>query len=112
MTPTKRCDCLASHVLKTLEDVTARNQFFYCTHSPDIISATLDQSVVFIGPPGDDSENQALQVRAEDDTNEALRLLGQSVGIIALGKKLVLVEGSTASLDKQLYGSIIGECVQ
>ena len=44
-----------------------------------------------------------------DDTNEALRLLGQSIGIVALGKKIVLIEGATTSLDKQTYGSILRE---
>jgi len=100
---------LSYKLLQTLQNVAGRNQFIYCTHSPDIISASLDQSVIFIGPAGEENKNQAIPVRSDDDTNEALKLLGQSVGIIALGKKLVLVEGDHASLDKQLYGSIIGE---
>lgn len=100
---------LSYKLLQTLQHIAGKNQFIYCTHSPDIITASLDQSVVFIGPPNELGENQAIPVRADDDTNEALKLLGQSVGIIALGKKLVLVEGHNASLDKQLYGSLIGE---
>ena len=35
-------------------------------------------------------------------------MLGHSVGVISLGKRLVLVEGDRASLDKQVYGSIAG----
>ena len=38
---------------------------------------------------------------------EALHQLGQSVGIVSLGKKIVLIEGSDASLDKKTYGQII-----
>jgi hypothetical protein len=51
--------------------------------------------------------NQAILVREDDETNQALRLLGQSIGIIALGKKLVLIEGEHSSLDKDVYGSIV-----
>ena len=98
---------LSYKLLQTLQTVGENNQFIYCTHSPDIITASLDHSVVFIGPPMDPPTNQALPVRENDETNQALRLLGQSIGIVALGKRLVLIEGTEASLDKQVYGSII-----
>ena len=98
---------LSYKLLQTLRSVGRRNQFVFCTHSPDIITASLDQSVVFIGPSSIPIKNQALPVREQDETNQALRLLGQSVGIIALGKRIVLIEGSTASLDKLVYGSIL-----
>jgi energy-coupling factor transporter ATP-binding protein EcfA2 len=98
---------LSYKLIQTLRSVGARNQFIFCTHSPDIITASLDQSVVFVAPPSTKRPNQAVPVAEDDDTNEALRLLGQSVGIIALGKKLVLIEGTATSLDKQAYGSIL-----
>jgi hypothetical protein len=102
---------LSYRLIRTLRQIGSRNQFILTTHSPDIITSSLDQSVVFIGPPtGEDgaSANQALPVVESDKTNQALRLLGQSIGVIALGKKIVLIEGSEASVDKQAYGSIIG----
>jgi hypothetical protein len=46
-------------------------------------------------------------VNRDDATNHALNLLGQSIGIISLGKKLLLIEGNEASLDKQTYGAIL-----
>jgi hypothetical protein len=98
---------LSYKLLQTLQTVGENNQFIYCTHSPDIITASLDHSVVFIGPPTVPTTNQALPVREDDETHQALKLLGQSIGIVALGKKLVLIEGTEASLDKQVYGSII-----
>ncbi len=98
---------LSYRLLNTLRSIGTRNQFILCTHSPDIISATLDQSVVFIAPKKADLANQAISVKEDDETNQALRLLGHSIGIVALGKKIVLVEGTHASLDKQLYGSLI-----
>lgn len=98
---------LSYKLLQTLRNVGPRNQFIFSTHSPDIITASLDQSVIFIGPSTTPPKNQAIPVREHDETNEALRLLGQSVGIIALGKRLVLIEGTAGSLDKQVYGSIL-----
>ncbi|MGB9075123.1 MAG: ATP-binding protein [Terriglobales bacterium] len=97
---------LSYKLLQTLKSV-GNNQLVLCTHSPDIITASLDNSVVFVAPPKGDGDNQAVVVREEDETHQALKLLGQSIGIVALGKKIVLVEGTNSSLDKQVYGSIL-----
>jgi hypothetical protein len=63
--------------------------------------------VIFLGPPKNPPSNQAILVKEDDETHEALKKLGQSIGIVALGKKLVLIEGDEASLDKQVYGTIL-----
>lgn len=102
---------LSYRLLQTLKSFGSRNQFFFCTHSPDIITASLENTVVFISPsgvlPSGDFKNQAIVVAEDDDTNSALRLLGQSIGIVSLGKKIVLIEGAASSLDKQTYGFIL-----
>lgn len=100
---------LSYRMIETLQTIGARNQFFLSTHSPDIITGSLDRSVIFVSPPRSDGgtpANQAIAVTEDDDTNQALRLLGQSIGIVALGRKLVLIEGTSSSLDKQTYGAI------
>ena len=98
---------LSYKLLQTLRSVGTNNQFFFCTHSPDIITASLDQSVLFLSPPRPDGGNQAVPMREDDDTNQALRLLGQSIGVVSLGRRIVLIEGTRASLDKQVYGSLL-----
>jgi len=98
---------LSYKLLQTLRTIGPNNQLIFCTHSAEIITASLDNTVVFIAPPREPPTNQALVVREDDDTHQALKMLGQSIGIIALGKKLVLVEGLHASLDKQTYGTIL-----
>lgn len=103
---------LSYKLLRTLRSIGHRNQFVLSTHSPDVISSSLDQSVVFIAPSKEDTKgfsNQAIPVTESDETNQALRLLGQSIGIVALGKRIVLIEGDESSLDKKTYGSIIGD---
>lgn len=98
---------LSYKLLQTLSTIGKNNQFIFCTHSPDIITASLDNSVVFIAPSTEQSTNQAFTVEEDDETNKALKMLGQSIGIISLGKKIVLVEGANSSLDKQVYGAIL-----
>jgi len=98
---------LSYKLLQSLRIVGKNNQFIFCTHSPDIISASLENTVVMLTPPKADNGNQAVRVREDDKTNQALRLIGQSIGIVALGKRIVLIEGSGTSLDKQTYGAIL-----
>jgi len=104
---------LSYRLLNALRRIGSRNQLVLSTHSPDIISASLDQSVVFLAPPSRDETgcamNQAVIASESDSTNQALRLLGQSIGVVALGKRIVLIEGTNTSLDKQTYGSMVGE---
>lgn len=98
---------LSYKLLNTLRSVGEGNQFILCTHSPEIITASLDQSVIFVAPPTGRKENQALPVTEDDETNQALKLLGQSVGVVTLGKRIVLIEGTKTSLDKQTYGQLL-----
>jgi hypothetical protein len=98
---------LSYKLLQTLAGIGTSNQFVFSTHSPEIISASLENTVVFVTPPRGPADNQAVIVHRDDQTHHALQMLGQSIGVISLGKKLVLVEGEDASLDKQTYGAIV-----
>ncbi|MBX3664246.1 MAG: ATP-binding protein [Burkholderiales bacterium] len=98
---------LSYKLLQTLSGIGKNNQFLFCTHSPEIITASIDNTVVFVTPKKSDHSNQAIIVGRDDATHHALKLLGQSIGIISLGKKLLLIEGDESSLDKQTYGAIL-----
>lgn len=98
---------LSHKLLQTLSSIGINNQFVFCTHSPEIITASIEHSVVFITPRKVDKSNQAVVINRDDATHHALNLLGQSIGIISLGKKLLLIEGDESSLDKQTYGAIL-----
>lgn len=98
---------LLSKLISTLKDVGTNNQFILISHSPDVISASLDDSVIFLTPPKADGGNQGILVSAQDTNTEALSRLGQSVGVVSLGKKIVLIEGLSSSLDKQTYAHIL-----
>ena len=98
---------LLHKLITTLRSVGKNNQFILISHSPSVISASLEDSVVFLTPPKPDGSNQAVLVKPDDSTSSALHKLGQSIGVVALGHKIVLVEGNDSSLDKQTYGQIL-----
>lgn len=102
---------LSHRLIQTLQSIGERNQFVLSTHSPEVIASALDQSVVFLAPARASEDgtqaNQAIPVSEEDETNQALRLLGHSIGIVSLGKKIVLIEGEHSSLDKETYSALI-----
>ncbi len=98
---------LLSRLIMTLRGVGESNQFILATHSAELISSSLDESVIFLTPPKEDQSNQAVKIEPTGDIAEALHQLGQSVGIVSLGKKIVLIEGSDSSLDKKTYGQIV-----
>lgn len=102
---------LSHRLIQTLQGIGQRNQFILTTHSAEVIAGSLDKSVVFVRPPGSDGSgmaiNQAIPVAEDDETHQALRLLGHSIGIITLGRRIVLVEGESSSIDKETYGSIL-----
>lgn len=98
---------LSAKLISTLKTVGEQNQFIFCSHSPDIISSSLEDSVVFLTPPKQDNSNQGVVIHVGDETSEALHRLGQAVGIVSLGKRIVLIEGTSASLDKQTYTHIL-----
>lgn len=102
---------LLSRMISTLRHVGESNQFFLITHSSELISSSLDETVLFLTPPRDESSeessNQAIRIRPRSDVTEALHQLGQSVGVVSLGKRIVLIEGAEASLDKKTYARIV-----
>lgn len=98
---------LSSKLISTLKSAGENNQFILCSHSPDIISSSLEDTVIFLTPSGESEANQAVVLRPDDQSTEALNRLGHSVGVVSLGKKIVLIEGTKASLDKQTYVHIL-----
>lgn len=97
---------LLGRLIKTLTSSGERNQFILISHSPEVVASSLEDTVVFLAKSKGDGTNQATVLKPGGETTEALRALGQSVGIIALGKKVVLIEGREASLDAKVYSTI------
>ncbi len=97
---------LLNRLIKTLRTSGERNQFFLISHSPEVMASSLEDTVVFLTKPKPDNSNQATVLKPGGETTEALSALGQSVGVVALGKKVVLIEGKSSSLDTKVYSAI------
>ena len=98
---------LLARLITTLRTVGESNQFILISHSPEVIASSLDDTVIFLTPPREDQSNQAVVLEEKDSAAEALHRLGQSIGVISLGKKIVLIEGKGSSLDKKTYSHIL-----
>ncbi len=96
---------LSYRFFQTLRDVGESNQFILFTQSPELISTALKYTIFYIDMRYD-VPNQAMLVQETEDTHEALALMGQNLGIIARGRKIVLIEGEHGSLDREFYTHI------
>ena len=105
---------LLTRLISTLRRAGESNQFILVTHSSELISSSLDETVLFLTPPKQNPEaaadpNQAVRIEPRSEVTTVLHRLGQSVGVVSLGKRIVLIEGADSSLDKKTYGRIIDD---
>lgn len=88
--------------LKTLGDGT--NQFILFTHSADLISTYYSTGNVYFIDNASQEENQARQLSSLADAHFATaRAVGANLGLFAVGKKIIFIEGNEASADRVVY---------
>ena len=91
--------------LKSLGDHT--NQYFFLTHSSDLITTYFSSGDVFFIDPVNDGRNQAHRLLdLATEHHELVPLIGQNIGLFAVGKKIVFVEGEDSSVDRLTYQKI------
>ncbi|MGZ8171877.1 MULTISPECIES: AAA family ATPase [Methylobacter] len=91
--------------LKSIGDHT--NQFIFLTHSPDLISTYYSTGDVYFIDQKYNGGNQAHRLSDLDhEHKEVAALIGQNLGMFAIGKKLVFVEGEKSSIDRLSYQKI------
>jgi predicted ATPase len=94
--------------LKSIGDHT--NQFIFLTHSPDLISTYYSTGDVYFIDQKGTTANQAHRLSdLEHEHKDVASLVGQNLGLFAVGKKLVFVEGESSSIDRQSYQKISQE---
>lgn len=99
---------LTFKLIETLKNIgNHTNQFIFLTHSSDLISTYyLTGDVYFIDQKADGS-NQAHRLSdLSHQHKEVASLIGQNLGLFAVGKKLVFVEGEESSIDRLAYQKI------
>lgn len=83
------------------------NQFIFLTHSADLISTYYSTGDVYFIDSVQTGANQAHKLSDLDHSHKDLvDLIGENLGLFAVGKKLVFVEGENSSIDRLTYHSI------
>lgn len=83
------------------------NQFIFLTHSADLISTYYATGNVFFIDTDQSGQNQAHRLSELKSTHkELVQLIGENLGLFAVGKKLVFIEGKNSSIDRLAYHKI------
>lgn len=91
--------------LKSVGDHT--NQFIFLTHSSDLISTYYSTGDVYFIDQNAGGHNQAHRLSdLGHEHQEVAALIGQNLGLFAVGKKLAFVEGEDSSIDRLTYQKI------
>jgi len=91
--------------LKAIGDHT--NQFIFLTHSADLISTYYSTGDVYFIDAVQTGANQAHKLsELRHSHKEVVHLIGQNLGLFAVGKKLIFVEGENSSIDRLTYHAI------
>jgi len=91
--------------LKSIGDHT--NQFIFLTHSSDLITTYYSTGDVYFIDSIQDGTNQAHRLKdLVNEHQDLVPLIGQNIGLFAVGKKLVFVEGEDSSIDRLSYQKI------
>ena len=90
----------AGHPLKTQKSL-------FLTHSSDLISTYYSTGDVYFIDQSSGAHNQAHRLSdINDKHHEVASLIGQNLGLFAVGKKIVFVEGEESSIDRLTYQKI------
>jgi len=91
--------------LKAIGDHT--NQFIFLTHSADLISTYYSTGDVYFIDAVQTGANQAHKLSELNHSHKhVVNLINQNLGLFAVGKKLVFVEGKDSSIDRLTYHAI------
>lgn len=92
--------------LKKIGDHT--NQFIFLTHSADLISTYYSTGDVYFIDSSQTGTNQGHKLSDLNHShNEVVQLIGQNLGLFAVGKKLIFIEGENSSIDRLTYHAIV-----
>lgn len=99
---------LTFKLIETLKSVGDHsNQFIFLTHSADLISTYYSTGNVYFIDSEQGGANQAHRLSDLNHSHkEIVDLIGENLGLFAVGKKLVFVEGEDSSIDRLVYHAL------
>ncbi|MCK5607447.1 AAA family ATPase [Candidatus Pacearchaeota archaeon] len=99
---------LAFKLIEALKSIGEHtNQFLFLTHSADLISTYYSTGNVYFIDSSQSGANQAHRLSDLNSSHhQVVQLIGQNLGLFAVGKKLVFVEGENSSIDRLTYHTV------
>lgn len=96
--------------LKTIGDHT--NQLIFLTHSADLISTYYSTGDVYFIDSDQTGANQGHRLSELSHSHgEVVQLIGQNLGLFAVGKKLIFIEGENSSIDRMTYHALVQKVI-
>lgn len=103
---------LAFRLIETIKGLgDGTNQLILFTHSPDLISTYYAAGSVYFVDLDESVGNQGKRlIDLHANHVETARAVGANLGLFAVGKKLIFVEGTDASVDRLTYHKVAQQC--
>ncbi len=100
---------LARRFVEILPTLREGNQFWFTTHSAEILRSVEPGSVYRIAKYSEPGVSQARQVFSDDDMRHTLADLVGEVGLVTLNKKIVFLEGSGQEIDRYILETLYAQ---
>ena len=94
---------LERRYLSVLKDISRGNQLWVTTHSPEMMIAAGTESLFTLLKTAAPGENQFCRVTTSSDRHNALTELMGTRGIVSFNQRIVFIEGTESSLDREVY---------
>lgn len=103
---------LAFRLIETIKGLgEGTNQLILFTHSSDLISTYYATGNVYFVDLDESDANQGKRLSDLHANHiETARAVGANLGLFAVGKKLIFVEGADASVDRLTYHKVAQQC--
>jgi len=103
---------LAFRLIETLKDLgDGTNQIILFTHSSDLISTYYATGNTYFIDLQESAGNQSKKLSDLHEGHcETARSVGANLGLFAVGKNLVFIEGAEASVDRLTYHKVVQQC--
>jgi len=102
---------LTFRLIETLKKLgEGTNQFMFFTHSADLVSTYYATGNVYFIDTEEADQNQARRLSILDDHHAATASkVATNLGLFAVGKKIIFIEGAASSIDRLAYHKISQE---
>lgn len=96
---------LSFRLIEAMKDLgSGTNQLILFTHSADIISTYYSTGSVYFIDANGTSDNQARQLsKVNEHHSSTAKVVSANLGLFAVGKTLLFIEGREASIDRLVY---------